>query len=332
MRKTIFLLLILVSLFFAGSAGADKGGVVRFATLPSGPGVPGHPEGLAADAQGNIYVATFEFGIPNVIYVFAPNGQLTKTIPLTGAVPLGLAFDASGNLYVANFGGGTVIKFSPPFTSSSSPAATYPICTFTFLVDCGLNAITFDAAGDLYVSDSFGGKIYKIDLPGGSVTTFASDELLKPAPQPHGFPPFGANGLAFSADGGTLFVANTTDDRILKVDASSRVVSQFAQSINGADGIVFDAQGRLWVAANQGDEVVALGSNGRIVDRRGSFDGIGPDGAPKGLLFPASVVISNGSLFVTNLALKLLPPPDNSEVEGDVTTFTVSRIPLSTAK
>jgi hypothetical protein len=30
-----------------------------------------------------------------------------------------------------------------------------------------LNAITFDAAGDLYVSDSFGGRIFKIDLPAG---------------------------------------------------------------------------------------------------------------------------------------------------------------------
>jgi sugar lactone lactonase YvrE len=329
MRKTIFSLLIIGLLLAAATVGADKGGVVRFATLPPG---PGHPEGLAADAQGNIYVATFvtDGSFTNVIHIFSPNGRLQTTIPLPGAAPLGLAFDTSGNLYVANFGGGNVLKFAPPFRSTSTPAATYPVCTFVFLVDCGLNAMTFDAAGDLYVSDSFGGKIYKIDLPGGSVTTFASDELLKPAPPPHGFPPFGANGLAFSADGATLFVANTADDRILKVNVATKEVTQFAQSINGADGIVFDAQGQLWVAANQADEVVALGANGRIVDRRGSFDGIGTDGAPKGLLFPASLVISRGSLFVTNTALPLIG--DDSEPEGDVTTFTVSRIPLGPAK
>jgi DNA-binding beta-propeller fold protein YncE len=187
MRRTVLALLLIASLLAAGSASADKGGVVRFATLPPG------------------------------------------------------------------------------------------------------------AAGDLYVSDSFGGKIYKIDLPGGAVTTFASDELLKPAPPPHGFPPFGANGLAFSADGATLFVANTADDRILKVNTSTKVVTQFSQSINGADGIVFDAQGLLWVAANQADEVVALNADGRIVDRRGSFEGILPDGSVKAFYFPRASSLAKGA-------------------------------------
>jgi hypothetical protein len=63
------------------------------------------------------------------------------------------------------------------------------------------------------------------------------------------------------------------------------------------------------------------------VDRRGSFEGIGPDGAVRGLLFPASIVLSRGSIFVTNAALALTPAVGD-EPEEDVTTFTVSRIPL----
>lgn len=325
MRKTIAPVVVgLLLLVCATAAHADKDGVVRFATLPPG---PGHPEGIAADKNGNIYVATFDFGTTNAIHIFGTNGRLLTSIPLAGAVPLGLAFDAGGNLYVANFGGGNVLKFSPPFTSNSLPAANYAVCTFVVLVDCGLNAITFDASGDLYVSDSFGGKIYKIDLPAGTVSLFVSDELLKPAPPPHGFPPFGANGLAFSKNGATLFVANTADDRILTVNVGNPpTVSPFAESINGADGILFDPQGRLWVAANQGDEVVALDSDGRVIERRGSFEGIAPDGAAKGLIFPASIVLSRGSLFVTNTALPLAGTA--AEPEADVTTFTISRIPL----
>jgi sugar lactone lactonase YvrE len=324
MQKRIVTLITGLLLLVGGlAAHADKDGVVRFATLPSG---PGHPEGIAADQNGNVYVATFDFTTTNVIHIFGTNGGLLTTIPLPGAVPLGLAFDTAGNLYVANFGGGNVLKFSPPFTSNSLPAASYAVCTPVLFVDCGLNAIAFDGSGDLYVSDSFGGKIYKIDLPAGTVSLFVSDELLKPAPLPHGFPPFGANGLAFSKDGTTLFVANTADDRILKVNVTSKAVSAFAESINGADGILFDLLGRLWVAANQADEVVALDADGRVIERRGSFDGIGPDGAPKGLLFPASIVLSRGSLFVTNTALPL--SGTDSEPEADVTTFTVSRIPL----
>ena len=76
--------------------------------------------------------------------------------------------------------------------------------------------------------------------------TWLHDPLLATA----GFPPFGANGLVFNEDGSALFIANTGDDRILKVDPLTMAISVFAESINGADGIVFDRLGRLWVAAN----------------------------------------------------------------------------------
>ncbi len=190
--------------------------------------------------------------------------------------------------------------------------------------------MAFDENGDLYVSDSFGGRIFKIDLPlGPAASLFFNDDLLTPGS--HGFPPFGANGLAFNAAGTALFIANTADDRILKLNLDAAgaptTLETFAESINGADGILFARDGRLWVAANQADKVVALNSNGRIVDRRGSFDGIGRDGAARGLLFPASIVLSQGNIFVTNAALALTPAVGD-EPEEDVTTFTLSRIPL----
>jgi sugar lactone lactonase YvrE len=307
----------------AGPLHADHDGVGRFATLPK-PG-PGFPEGIAADAAGNIFVGTFDFGTANVIHIFGLSGRLRDTIPLsTGVVPLGLAVDGAGDLYVADFLNGDVLRLVPP---SGTPAATFDVCGGVG-TGCGLNAIAFDAAGDLFVSDSFGGRIFKIDLPGGTVSAFFTDDLLKPGS--HGFPPFGANGLAFNATGTHLFIANTADDRILKLDLEKEALTPFAESINGADGIAFDALGRLWVAANQGDEVVALNSSGRVIARRGSFEGVGPDGAPRGLLFPASIVLSRGSLFVTNLAL-VLTGAAGDEPEEDVTTFTVSRIPAGVA-
>jgi sugar lactone lactonase YvrE len=319
-KRCRFLLAVVLLLAAPGLAAADSSGVVRFATLPPG---PGFPEGIAADAAGNVYVATFDFSTTNVIHVFGRNGRLRTTIPLPGVIPLGLAFDATGALYVANFGGGNVLRFSPPFTAASTPSAVFPVCAG--FPTCALNAIAFDAAGDLYVSDSFGGNVFKIALPGGVVSTPVSDDRLKPGP--HGFPGFGANGLAFDAAGANLYIANTADDRILRFDIAGGTLSTFAESINGADGILFDDQGRLWVAANQGDEVVALNGNGRIVARRGSFDGVGPDGAARGLLFPASLALSHGSLYVTNLALSLTPAVGD-EPEEDITTYTVSRIPV----
>jgi sugar lactone lactonase YvrE len=327
LKRLLALLLPLLAIGIATPAVADHDGVVRFATLPK-PG-PGFPEGIAADHHGRIFVSTFDFTTGNVIHVFDGNGKLDETIALpTGAVPLGLAFDRRGNLYVANFGGGTILKFEPPFNSGSLPAHTFPVCAG--FPTCGLNAMAFDAAGDLYVSDSFGGNVFKLDLSVGTVSKFIDGanplyDDLKPGN--HGFPPFGANGLAFDAAGANLYIANTADDRILKYNLASKTLTRFAESINGADGIAFDRKGRLWVAANQADEVVALNEKGRVVERVGSFRGITHDGAAKGLLFPASIVISHGHLYVTNLALALTPQAGD-EPEEDVDTYTVSRFRL----
>lgn len=324
--RLVALAAVLLALFAlsVSPARADRGGVVRFATLPSG---PGHPEGIAADAAGTIYAASFSFAPPNFVYAFGSDSALLFAVELPGTVPLGMAFDGGGNLWIADFGNGRLLRFSPPLSGASAPSKTIQVCTLDLFVDCGLNAIAFDAAGSLYVSDSFGGKVYRITDPNGTkmkVRVHVAHELLKP----HGFPPFGANGLAFDP-AGDLFVANTADDRVLKVSPKDSI-SVFAEGIDGSDGMTF-VDGALWVAANQADEVVALDANGVIIDRRGSFEGIGVDGAPKGLLFPASVVASRGSLYVTNAALALTPT-SGDEPEENVTTFTVSRIPLGPAR
>jgi sugar lactone lactonase YvrE len=332
---TLFLMLVTLALTMNGSIlpatghddgdDRDDGKVARFATLPK-PG-PGHPEGITADADGNIYVSTFDFSQPNNIYVFGRDGRLrgNRTVTLgPGSLPLGLAVRGH-SLYVADFGTGNVLKFDLPLTTGDLATETIHVCDHP-TTECALNALEFDGAGNVYVSDSFGGRVFKI-APGTPpvVTTFLADEMLKPGP--HGFPPFGANGLAFNAAGTQLFIANTADDRILKYDLATRILSPFAESINGADGIAFDRKGRLWVCANQADELVALNNRGRVVERVGSFRGIGGDGAVKGLLFPASLVFSRGAIYVTNLALALTPA-EGDEPEEDVTTFTVSRIEL----
>ena len=59
----------------------------------------------------------------------------------------------------------------------------------------------------------------------------------------------------------------------------------------------------------------------------GDFLGIRDDGSPRGLLFPASVVIVEDKIFVTNLALPLTPAKGD-EPEENVTLYTVSRIDI----
>ena len=72
------------------------------------------------------------------------------------------------------------------------------------------------------------------------------------------------------------------------------------------------------------DQVVALNGSGRPIIRAGEFDGVKRDGTPDGLLFPASMVIVDGWMYVANLALPLTPMVGD-EPEEDVTRWTVSR-------
>lgn len=67
-----------------------------------------------------------------------------------------------------------------------------------------------------------------------------------------------------------------------------------------------------------------------MIVRLGSFQGIGKDGAPDGLIFPASLVLVGDELFVTNLALPLNGVAGD-EPEEDVTRWTVSRIRIGAA-
>ncbi len=329
----------------------DRSAVRRFATLPDG---VRFPEGITANpANGDIYVATFDGGNQNKLLRYNRHGHLVAQRDFGVEPLLGLEFDrVNKKVYIANVGNfvGTasrIQRIAANFNSSTAiePVADIPttgapgervvnnpdgsVDKITFGFGARVpNALTFDKHGNLYVSDSFQGAIFSIDNPNACVPNctahkWAHDPLLATA----GFPPFGANGLAFNEHDAALFVANTGDDRVLKVDPVTKIVSVFAESINGADGIVFDRRGRLWVAANQNDEVVALNTKGRVIVRLGSFEGIGHDGSPKGLLFPASLVIVGDEMFVTNLALPLNNVAGD-EPEEDVTRWTVSRIRL----
>lgn len=320
---------------------------IRFATLPDG---VRYPEGIAANpVTGEIFAATFDFG-PNAnkLLRFAPNGQLSA-IKDFGATPmLGLDFDAAhGKVYILNFGASKLQRIAADFDAATpvEDVAVFPSIGAPTPRDVGNpdgssdtimfgsngfpapNAMTFSRSGSLYVSDSFQGAIYRIDDVANctapcAVSVVAHDPLLATA----GFPPFGANGIALNADESALFIANTGDNRVLKLDLATQAITVFAESVHGADGMTLDGSGRLWVAANQGDQLVALNEDGRVIARLGAFGGIARDGAPLGLLFPASPVIVGGWMYVTNLALPLTG--SSAEWEAEVTRWTIARIKL----
>jgi len=323
--------------------------VDTFAVLPDG---VRFPEGITANpANGDIYVGTFDGGNQNKVLRYNRHGRLVASLDLGIAPLLGLEFDrANKKVYFTSVGdfvgaaskiqrvaadltGLQDVAIIPPIGAPTPRTAGNPdgsSDTITFGSGARVpNAMVFDSKGNLYISDSFQGAIFKITNPHGCAPsctpdTFSHDPLLATA----GFPPFGANGLAFNKDESALFIANTGDDRVLKLElvSGTKKVTVFAESINGADGLVFDKQGRLWVAANQADEVVALNEHGKIVAKLGEFRGIRRNGTPDGLLFPASLVIVGDEVFVTNLARPLTDDAIGDEPEEDVRRWTISRM------
>ena len=329
-----------------GPGGSQRAGVEQFAVLPDG---VRYPEGITANpATGEIYVGTFDFGPnSNKLMRFGKNGHLVAQRDFGGMPLLGLGFDSTHNkVFILNLGASKVQRIAAAFDSTTAveDVAMIPVIgapgsrnvgnpdgsSDTILFgSSGLpapNGMVFDHLGNLYVSDSFQGAIFRIDnartcAPPCAVTTVSHDPLLATA----GFPPFGANGLALNAAETALFIANTGDNRVLKMDIPTKAVSVFSESLHGADGLLFDDSGRLWVAANQADELVALNDKGKVVARVGKFDGIRHDGTPRGLLFPASMMIVGEHMYVTNLTLPLTQAAGD-EPEEDVTRWTVARL------
>jgi sugar lactone lactonase YvrE len=266
-----------------------------------------NPEGITASPNGLLYAA----GLSGNICIYDLSGnEVGHLVVAPNHALLGELYSPEG-IYVADnnpgFSGGRLIRVDP--------------ATGAFVVLAGgfaaPNAIAQDHHGTLYVSDSFAGAIYTVSPSGGGKTLWKADVLL----QPHGFPPFGANGVAFDRTQSFLYVANTADDRILRIavnkDGSAGAISIFAdgatlgaRALDGADGIQFDVKGNLYVCANQANEIQVLSPDGELIARYGHNAGDDP------LDFPASPIFHEKGLYIANLALGTAPKGGKISVLG----------------
>ena len=98
--------------------------VRTFAVLPDG---VRFPEGIAANpANGDIYVATFDFGGPNALLRYDFRGRLLGRLDFGGPL-LGLQFGAKdGKLYIANFGASKIQRVKADLTGPLEDVATVP--------------------------------------------------------------------------------------------------------------------------------------------------------------------------------------------------------------
>lgn len=208
-----------------------------------------HPEGLAFDADGNLWAG----GELGQIYKISHKGKV-RIIATLGGFNLGLTFSARQELYVCNFKLGAVIQLdrSGKVIRSWERAERYRLRNPNFSV--------FDGGGNLYFSDS--GEFKKNDgflfvlRPSGKIEQLL-DQLAFP------------NGLSLSADERTLFVVQSTKDNVLAVPISSSGAvgkpSVYAAGLHRVpDGAALDAEGNLYVTCYASHNLYLVKPDGRV--------------------------------------------------------------------
>jgi len=285
----------------------DRSQATTFATLPQG---SAHPEGITTDSKGNFYVVTWDYERPGKLghlIVFAPDGRFQRRVEIAGSSNrLGdISFQPeTGNLLVVDYGGKQVLKVDPLTGASSvfisvpgeKPEPPAPRSAWV-----APNGMTFDKKGNIYLTDSFQGTVWRAGPTGGVPTAWVKSDLLI-SHTPH---ILGANGLAFDRKETALFVGNTGDRTIVRVPVVNGEAGKpevFIIGVNGPDGMFVDEDDRLWVVANSSDEIVVFDKTGKALAKLGDFNGLDENGAPRGLLFPAEMTKVGDYLYVGNLA------------------------------
>ncbi len=255
------------------------------------------PEGIAVDKVGNLYVSISSLG---QIWEIKPDGSetLLLTIPPDGgSMAFGLAVDAPGNVYAT-------FAFNPETQgvyriNKSGDAERLPGTEKILWA----NALAFDDRGSLYITDSWSGSIWKI-TPRGSAEVWLQHELLEGLNEIPGFPPVGANGIAYYH--GSLYVANTEKGLLVRVPimkggtpGSPEVVVEGFE-LYGLDGIALDVHGNIYGALVLQNKLVKIDSDNVEITVLLTAD--------DGLDMPASLAFGTGkgnrqTLLITNFSL-----------------------------
>ena len=205
-----------------------------------------HPEGVAIDADGNVWCG----GELGQIYRISADGDTLEEMASTGGFTLGIAFDARGRLYTCDLKHKSVFRYDPA-TGGLAEFATFGVRRVTGppnwpVVDTRRNA--------LYVSESNGPEapgpgIWRFDLDTGEGGLWYDRPLAF------------ANGMALAADGDALYVAETFGHRISRIPIDADGAPGEAETVvetpgSLPDGLALDRAGTLYIGCYEPSRIL----------------------------------------------------------------------------
>ncbi len=299
--RTSSLLTHLSVLSIAVLASTSAGSSPTFAVVTSfDPQLGQLPESIALDDDDNVYLS-----MGTTIQRLTPDGNLGTFASLpapAGSFALGVKVAADGSLYAT-----TGAFFSDPpaaFVWHISPSGA--VEALAALDPTGIpEDLALDDDGNVFVTDSALGRIYKI-TPEGQANIWLEDAGLLGNPESPFllFHDFGAGGIAFDKQNDHVYVGNLDYGEILRVavddEGEPGALETFASDARllGADGMAFDKKGTLYVAVNGQDQVVTVSPEGNVsVLATGA-----PLDAPSGIAFGTHGE-EKKTLYVCNFAI-----------------------------
>jgi len=342
-----------------GSAGySGDGGPATSAMLSSA-------DAVAVDAHGNVFIADASFirrvdastGIITTVAGNGTNGYSGDGGPATSAsisVPWGnaLAFDSFGNLFIADLYNMVIRRVdaatqiittvagngTPGYSGDGGPATAASLCLPT--------SVAVDAAGNLFIADTYNNVIRRVDAGTQIITTYAGNSNT-PSYPPNG-PPSGVGGAATGAavglpngvaldSSGNLFIADSFG-YLWRVDHTSQIITLVAG--NGTLGFAgdggaatsaalssyvyptIDASGNIFIVDQGNNRIRRIDATSQVITTVAG-GGMGGDGGPA----TSAVLGTIMGVAVDNAGNAFIPDQGNYRVRRvDTTTGNMTTV------